>query len=603
MEAKWAKIPNEKKTVVDLKRKRKVRCTSNIVGASQPLFLQDSNLNSSLCKIGKRKRSDTCRTEYESRLNRYILINYRNFSRSGLPQRLMYHQNGDWIDHPQQIVELVRRDFQLKNAAVEVEFNGCHLLLDVLYMIQSELKTGLQQHFAWIDEAGHCFFPQHLSSTSEMRECCQSSFIDDPHTNGTCEVKLQLEIGITGSTSYDSEECVEESNIHSKRTKLKLKSISDYEGLNIKDNDNQTSDAKMHEATGENLPIAVNTTTKSHIMHGILECDTVKSMFMRSMGSTTSANVLEVKRCSSYLTQTRLELFQKQIEITERGRGDPNVQYGWLAVNKDALMGMMTYGLGHGGPKIMSLYGNGVHLTSLNYAHISANYCDDDENGMRYVAFCCVILGNVEVVSPGSVQCYPSTEDFDSGVDDLRNPRHYIVWNMNMNTHIFPEYVFCFKMVSSADCDLFDVTGGDFVAKESRIDVSGSITSEGPQVQRQLYHSPIQSENCWLSPEFDKRCLEKAVVLCPSSSKTPKSPWMPFAMLFEAISKDVSPKDMKLVNNHYDQFKSKKISREDFVKQLRLIVGDALLRSTLMGLQCKQPSTCALKVPKQEQDR
>lgn len=375
MEAKWAKIPNdEKKTVVDLKRKRKVRCTSNIVGASQPLFLQDSNLNSSLCKIGKRKRSDTCRTEYESRLNRYILINYRNFSRSGLPQRLMYHQNGDWIDHPQQIVELVRRDFQLKNAAVEVEFNGCHLLLDVLYMIQSELKTGLQQHFAWIDEAGHCFFPQHLSSTSEMRECCQSSFIDDPHTNGTCEVKLQLEIGITGSTSYDSEECVEESNIHSKRTKLKLKSISDYEGLNIKDNDNQTSDAKMHEATGENLPIAVNTTTKSHIMHGILECDTVKSMFMRSMGSTTSANVLEVKCCSSYLTQTRLELFQKQIEITERGRGDPNVQYGWLAVNKDALMGMMTYGLGHGGPKIMSSYGNGVHLTSLNYAHIRFAY-------------------------------------------------------------------------------------------------------------------------------------------------------------------------------------------------------------------------------------
>lgn len=74
---------------------------------------------------------------------------------------------------------------------------------------------------------------------------------------------------------------------------------------------------------------------------------------------------------------------------------------------------------------------------------------------MRYVAFCCVILGNVEVVSPGSVQCYPSTEDFDSGVDDLRNPRHYIVWNMNMNTHIFPEYVFCFKMVSSADCGMY----------------------------------------------------------------------------------------------------------------------------------------------------
>jgi hypothetical protein len=69
--------------------------------------------------------------------------------------------------------------------------------------------------------------------------------------------------------------------------------------------------------------------------------------------------------------------------------------------------------------------------------------------------FCCVILGNVEVVSPGSVQCHPSTEDFDSGVDDLQCPRHYIVWNMNVNTHIFPEYVVCFKMSLGVDGGMF----------------------------------------------------------------------------------------------------------------------------------------------------
>lgn len=69
--------------------------------------------------------------------------------------------------------------------------------------------------------------------------------------------------------------------------------------------------------------------------------------------------------------------------------------------------------------------------------------------------FCCVILGNVEVVSPGSVQCHPSTEDFDSGVDDLQSPHHYIVWNMNVNTHIFPEYVVCFKMSLGADGGMF----------------------------------------------------------------------------------------------------------------------------------------------------
>lgn len=30
---------------------------------------------------------------------------------------------------------------------------------------------------------------------------------------------------------------------------------------------------------------------------------------------------------------------------------------------------------------------------------------------------------------------------------------------------------------------------------------------------------------------------------------------MPFAALFEAISKEVAPKDMKLVNVHYDLFR------------------------------------------------
>lgn len=54
---------------------------------------------------------------------------------------------------------------------------------------------------------------------------------------------------------------------------------------------------------------------------------------------------------------------------------------------------------------------------------------------------CRVILGNIELVLPGSEQFYPSDESFDSGVDNLDNPNQYIVWNMNMNTHIYPEYI------------------------------------------------------------------------------------------------------------------------------------------------------------------
>lgn len=52
----------------------------------------------------------------------------------------------------------------------------------------------------------------------------------------------------------------------------------------------------------------------------------------------------------------------------------------------------------------------------------------------------------MELVRPGSRQCHPSREEFDSGVDDLQNPKYYIIWNMNMNTHIYPEYVVSFKV-------------------------------------------------------------------------------------------------------------------------------------------------------------
>jgi len=67
-------------------------------------------------------------------------------------------------------------------------------------------------------------------------------------------------------------------------------------------------------------------------------------------------------------------------------------------------------------------------------------------------------MGNMEVVQPGSKQFHPSRENFDSGVDDLQNPRHYVVWSMNINTHIFPEYVVSFKVPAKCEGDILTLT-------------------------------------------------------------------------------------------------------------------------------------------------
>lgn len=68
-----------------------------------------------------------------------------------------------------------------------------------------------------------------------------------------------------------------------------------------------------------------------------------------------------------------------------------------------------------------------------------------DENGEKHMILCRVILGNSEKVELGSQQFFRSSADYDSGVDDLMNPKLYVVWCGNMNTHILPQCIVSFK--------------------------------------------------------------------------------------------------------------------------------------------------------------
>lgn len=71
-----------------------------------------------------------------------------------------------------------------------------------------------------------------------------------------------------------------------------------------------------------------------------------------------------------------------------------------------------------------------------------------DEDGVKHLLLCRVILGKLELVNPSSTQCHPSSENFQSGVDDLVSPKKFIVWSNQMNTHILPEFVVSFKTPS-----------------------------------------------------------------------------------------------------------------------------------------------------------
>lgn len=95
-----------------------------------------------------------------------------------------------------------------------------------------------------------------------------------------------------------------------------------------------------------------------------------------------------------------------------------------------------------------SLVWRSLILSPLLNAY-SVKFCDVDENGVQHMMLCRIIMGSMEQVQPGSEQFHPSCEDFDSGVDSIQNPRLYMIWSTNMNTHIHPEYVVSFKLIPS----------------------------------------------------------------------------------------------------------------------------------------------------------
>ncbi|KAK1402854.1 hypothetical protein POM88_002459 [Heracleum sosnowskyi] len=73
---------------------------------------------------------------------------------------------------------------------------------------------------------------------------------------------------------------------------------------------------------------------------------------------------------------------------------------------------------------------------------------DIDNNRLRHILLCRVILGKTEQICAGSEQFQPSSEEFDIGVDNLEEPKKYIVWSCYMNFHILPLFVVSFKAPS-----------------------------------------------------------------------------------------------------------------------------------------------------------
>ncbi|KAJ7953615.1 Poly [ADP-ribose] polymerase, partial [Quillaja saponaria] len=150
----------------------------------------------------------------------------------------------------------------------------------------------------------------------------------------------------------------------------------------------------------------------------------------------------------SLLRQARLESFQIFTKaLMKKCGGDANLRFGWYGGSKNDLIHIICHGFNSCSSNLTwnSSHGIGVCLSPAKFSIDSALSTMEDEDGLRHVLLCRVILGKVEVVNVESKQNYPSSKDYDSGVDSIAAPRRYIVWNAFMNSHISPDYVISFK--------------------------------------------------------------------------------------------------------------------------------------------------------------
>ncbi|KAK8552081.1 hypothetical protein V6N13_120509 [Hibiscus sabdariffa] len=358
--------------------------------------------------------------------------NNGNFGRSAVPLRFMYFRNDSWNNFSTDVVETLRAGFLEQKPIIEASIDGAKYIFDLKRMLQIEYSTGNCRSISWIDESGKCFFPSDFFSEEEFMQSECSDWDGNTSCNfknrdTNCNPRIETEVKIDQSSCKRKQEEEPEVSSSYKPTvgtgAIKCQRLE--EGGAAK-----WPDTKQLKET-ERAYLLVS----DHFLSGITKYD-------------AGVRIAAINQCKreAHVDKVRLEVFQKQIEITKAARGTSNMVYAWFGASTKVVESILANGFGLPSKlPATDVYGIGVYLSPLGLPHLSANLADADDNGLKHLILCRVILGNVEKVEAGSEQHLPSSVDFDTGADDPMNPKWYIVWSTNANMHVLPESVVSFR--------------------------------------------------------------------------------------------------------------------------------------------------------------
>ncbi|KAM7471309.1 hypothetical protein LguiA_009492 [Lonicera macranthoides] len=344
---------------------------------------------------------------------------------------------------------------------------------------------------------------------------------DNVNTFNTLDSDSKLTRNLLDNNQY--------SNHSSTRDSVSATEIHDYQG-SISDSESSISGGTNEEPQSFDGCIKVDEEERVY--------EVIKRKFisgLASVGFHTKVEAIHRNYHSSFTSQARLQsffIFTRAVE--KKCGGIANVKYAWYGSSRNDIENIISQGFGHCTAKSHNINGmfNGccVCLSPDDSPVESVQSSYIDKNGLRHVLLCRVILGKTELVNPSSGQCHPSSEEFDSGVDNLQSPKKYMVWSTHMNTYILPEFVISFRAP-------FSLKGSERI------------------------QMPVRK---------------------------PTSPWMPFLALIGALSKFLPPHTVSLITKHHHDYKENKISRHELIQRVRKIAGDKLLTSVIKSFRFKQ---------------
>ncbi|KAL6556169.1 hypothetical protein OROGR_005457 [Orobanche gracilis] len=249
----------------------------------------------------------------------------------------------EWNDFSPDIVTIVNKVFVVKKSAVEVEVNGNTILLDFLRMMLLDMNTCLHQPIAWIDVSGECFFPEIFSHHDEPIDV-------EGHNHMGAEVRGHLEAGTLGANNINLNLEIEIHRIDEESSGESVPVVVNVQAHKNADcGDEVNSCAKTDVEIDENcrdnqmegnMIVAVKPVNGSFSSHSVME------LFHKAI-SSSDAKIVEILPCTGIVMESRLELFEKQVEITERYRREANVQYGWFPCSSRAIPVILKYGVSH----------------------------------------------------------------------------------------------------------------------------------------------------------------------------------------------------------------------------------------------------------------